>query len=158
MQLKTNVLKKLFLPFALALLLIVIACNKDDDSPIQTGYVNIVIYPNSVEYLDLNSPGGYVYLNANEPSRGILVYRLNPEEFKAYERTPTYKQDSCCSMINDKWKCSAVLVDESGLFVDDTCTGSQWLILDGSVQKGPAKRSLYAYQTIYDGNSLRIYN
>jgi hypothetical protein len=158
MQLKTNVLKKLFLPLLLALLLIVIACNKDDDSPIQTGYVNIVIYPNSVEYLELNSPGGYVYLNANEPSRGILVYRLNNEDFNAFERTPTHKQDSCCTIINEKLKCTAVLVDESGLFVDDTCTGSRWLILDGTVQKGPATRPLYKYQTIYDGNSLRIYN
>jgi hypothetical protein len=157
MFLKTQTLISLFLFVILAAVVTFSSCNKNDDPPIQTGYVNIVIYPNSVEYLDLNSPGGYVYLNANEPSRGILVYRLTFDEFLAFERTPTYKPDSCC--IYDPVRiCSKVLVDESGLFVVDTCTSSKWLILDGTVHEGPANHSLVAYQTLYDGNALRIFN
>lgn len=157
MHLKTKTLISLFLFTVLAAVVLVSSCNKDDDPPIQTGYVNIVIYPNSVEYLDLNSPGGYVYLNANEPSRGILVYRMTFDEFLAFERTPTYKPDSCC-IFDPVRICSKVLVDESGLFVVDTCTSSKWLILDGTVTEGPAKHSLVAYQTLYDGNALRIFN
>lgn len=157
MHLKTKTLISLFLFTVLSAVVLVSSCNKDDDPPIQTGYVNIVIYPNSVEYLDLNSPGGFVYLNANEPSRGILVYRLTFDEFLAFERTPTYKPDSCC-IFDPVRVCSKVLVDESGLFVVDTCTSSKWLILDGTVHEGPAKHSLVAYQTLYDGNALRIFN
>jgi hypothetical protein len=157
MLLKTNILKGLFFGFILAGLSFMSACNKDDAPPIQTGYVNITIYPNSTEYLPLNSPGGYVYLNANEPSRGILVYRMTFDEFKAFERTPTYKPDSCC-ITDPVLICSKVLVDDTGLFIVDTCSGSKWLILDGSVQNGPATYPLVAYQTFYDGNELRIFN
>lgn len=156
MLLKTKVLNSLFL-FALLITLVLASCRKNDDPPIQTGYVNIVIYPNSTQYLALNSPGGYVYINANEPSRGIVVYRLTFDEFMAFERTPTHKPDSCC-IFDPVRICSRVLMDESGLFAVDTCTGSKWLILDGSVHEGPARYPLVRYNTLYDGNALRIYN
>ncbi|MBE0639774.1 MAG: hypothetical protein IH598_14745 [Bacteroidales bacterium] len=154
---KTKILTGLFLVVGLTGLLLLTACNNDDDPPIQTGYVNITIYPNSTEYISLNSPGGYAYINANEPSRGILVYRLTLEDFKAFERTPTYKPDSCC-ILDPVRICSKVIVDESSLFVVDTCSGSKWLIIDGTVQNGPATYPLVPYQTFYDGFSLRIYN
>lgn len=157
MLLKTRIFNGLFLIIAGFGLFGITSCNDDDVPPIQTGYVNITIYPNSTEYIDLNSSGGYAYINANEPSRGILVYRVTFDEFKAFERTPTYMPDSCCIWTPEKI-CSKVLVDETGLFVVDTCSGSKWLILDGSVQNGPAKYSLYTYQTNYDGTTLRIYN
>lgn len=133
------------------------SCGKDEKPPFEIGYVNIVIYPNSIEYLPLNSPGGYVYINADPPSRGILVYRVNMEEFRAFERTPTYKPDSCC-ITDPVYLCSKVIVDQTGFFIVDTCSGSKWLILDGTVQQGPARYPLYAYKTFYDGYSLRIYN
>lgn len=159
MLLKTNFLNGLFFLMITASSAIIVSCNENDDPPIQTGYVNITIYPDATEYIELNSPGGYVYLNANEPSRGILVYRLTMDEFKAYERTPTYKPDSCCFVTSDNVKiCSRVVVEDNGLFINDTCTGSKWLILDGSVQNGPAKYPLVSYQTFYDGNALTISN
>ncbi len=133
------------------------ACDKGEQPPIDTGYVNITIYPNSTEYLQLNSVGGWVYLYANEPSRGILVYRLSVDEFLAFERTPTYKPDSCC-VYEPTIKCSRVVVDESGIIAVDTCSGSEYLMIDGSVVKGPATYPLVQYQTAYDGDALHIYN
>lgn len=156
MHLKTKILPFLFLLLSAGLFLIV-SCNKNDGPPIQIGYVNITIYPNSTEYIELNSPGGYAYIYANEPSRGILVYRMTLEDFVAFERTPTYKPDSCC-VLTPVRTCSKVIVDESGLFVIDTCSSSKWLILDGTVQNGPATYPLVPYRTFYDGYSLRIYN
>lgn len=151
MRLKTKLFGGLFLSVLAFGLLLLPGCGKDEQPPIDTGYVNITIYPNSTEYLPLNSPGGFAYLYADPPSRGIIAYRLSSEEFRAFERTPTYKPDSC-SVYN------RVIVDESGFFMVDTCTGSKWLIIDGTVQGGPAKYALYAYKTFYDGYSLRIYN
>jgi Rieske Fe-S protein len=49
-------------------------------------------------------------------------------------------------------------MDESGILVNDTCSGSQYIILDGSVTKGPAIYALYAFKTNFDGETLHIYN
>lgn len=133
------------------------SCGKDDQPIIDTGYINIFIYPNSTEYLELNTIGGWVYLAVNPPSRGILVYRLSLDEFKAFERTPTYKPDSCCT-TGSSVVCSKIVMDESGLIAVDTCSGSEWLVLDGSVLKGPATYPLLSFNTVYDGDVLHIYN
>nr|NQU89534.1 hypothetical protein [Bacteroidota bacterium] len=155
MLLKTNTVTSLFLLLAFAVTLI-ISCDKNEQ-PIDTGYVNITIRPNSTEYIQLNNPGGWVYLYANPPSRGVLVYRLSFDEFKAYERTPTYMQDSCCvDEVNTI--CTKIIVDETITFAVDTCSGSKYLLLDGSVIQGPATYPLVAFRTTYDGEYLHIYN
>jgi len=133
------------------------SCDENEDLPVQLGYTNIYIRPNSTEYLQLNTVGGWAYLNGSTLSRGILVYRLSTDEFKAYERTPTYKPDSCCVYLPVE-KCGKVIVDESGIIVKDTCAGTRYLILDGSVVDGPARYALLQYQTNYDGDILHIYN
>ena len=156
MKVKTKTISTLFL-IAIMAMFAFSACDKNDQPPIQTGYVNITIYPNSTEYLELNNVGGWVYLYANEPSRGILVYRLSIDEFKAFERTPTYKPDSCC-VYGPELKCSRILVDESGIIAVDTCSGSEYLMIDGSVISGPAVYPLVQYQTAFDGDLLHIYN
>jgi len=134
-----------------------ISCDKNDGPEVDPGYVNISIRPNSTEYIELNSPGGWVYLYANPPSRGIIVYRLNQDEFRAYDRTPTYKPDSCC-ITEPVVECTRIVVDESGILLNDTCSGSQYIIIDGSVNIGPAVYGLYTYNTIYDGEFLYINN
>ena len=40
----------------------------------------------------------------------------------------------------------------------DTCSGSEWLLLDGQVLKGPASYPLKEYQTVFDGTNLTITN
>jgi hypothetical protein len=92
----------------------------------------------------------------NSPSRGIIVYRFTTDQFTAFERTPPYKPDSCCSFQTGF--CSALVVDQYYPFVVDTCTGSEFLILDGSPSSGPSPYPLIAYQTLYDGNVLYISN
>jgi hypothetical protein len=156
MKHKTNVAVAIFLVVLMAGIML-ISCDKDNDAPIQLGYTNIFIRPNSTEFIQLNTVGGWVYLTGGILSRGILVYRLSTDEFKAYERTPTYKPDSCC-VYSPEEKCAKVIVEESGIIVKDTCSGSRYLILDGSIVEGPAKYSLLQYRTNYDGDILHIYN
>ncbi len=129
------------------------ACKKDDkNDEVDIGYVNITINPNSTEYLELNIVSGWVYLYASPPSRGIIVYRLSQDEFKAYERTPPYNPNACCEGSS----CTKLVVEN--LFVKDTCLDVEYLIIDGSWVSGPGKVNLVQYNTYYDGTLLNISN
>ena len=131
----------------------VTACNKDDkNDQVDVGYVNITINPNSTEYLELNIVSGWVYLVASPPSRGIIVYRMSQDEFKAFERTPPYNPNTCC----DGTVCTRLIVED--LFVKDTCLNVDYLIIDGSWVSGPGKMHLVEYHTYYDGTMLNISN
>ncbi len=133
------------------------SCNSGDEPPIEVGYVNFQIYPNSTEYLLLNSPGGWAYVTANSPSRGVIIYRLSMDEFKAYERTPTYKPDSCCIYYENYAECSRLIVEDYS-FALDTCAGSKYLLIDGSPISGPAQYPMVQYNTNFDGETLFVYN
>ncbi len=140
--------------FSLLLIFFLTGCQKDAYTPLPFVEVNIQIFPDSLQYLELNSAGGFVYLTANYPSRGILVYRLNQTEFIAFERTCPYDPDGCC----EGNQCSRLVMDDSRMTVSDACCGSVYLILDGSNVSGPSHYPLKQYHTSYDGNSLRIYD
>jgi len=100
-------------------------------------------------YSQLNVVGGWVYLTADAPSRGIIVYKLSQDEFKAYERICPYDPD----MINAR-----VQVEKSSVTGIDSLCGSRFILTDGQPFKGPATLPLKQYQTAYDGNTLHIYN
>ena len=154
---KTKMLTALFLILTPALV-VLYSCDNDDPLPIEVGYVNFQIYPNSTEYIQLNNVGGWAYVTANEPSRGIIIYRLSFDEFKAYERTPTYKPDSCCVYYENFAECTRLIVDESAVFTLDTCSGTKYLLIDGSIVEGPASYPMVQYNTQYDGETLFVYN
>jgi len=130
-------------------------CNKDKGPDIPEAYVNIYLRPNSIDYI---ADGTWVYVTANEPSRGIIVYRLFHDSFKAYERTCTYDPNACCTSSSSVLSCSKLTVEFSGLTITDTCCHSQFLITDGTPFSGPATFSLKEYNTEYDGDVLHIFN
>jgi nitrite reductase/ring-hydroxylating ferredoxin subunit len=132
--------------FFIFLFLTMTTCKKDKDE-IPNVSVNILIDPNSTQYLPLNSTGGYVYLTGGV--KGIIVYRLSMNEFMAYERDCPYQPSNSCAQVE---------VQASGLTLIDSCCGSKFIITDGSVINGPANRSLKYYNNTYDGNMLHIYN
>lgn len=132
---------------------IIFSCKKEDkNNEVDVGYVNITIDPNSTQYLELNTVGGWLYLTANPPSRGIIVYRLSFDQFKAYERTPPSQPNECC---RSNGICTRLIVDNP--FVVDTCLSYDYLILDGTPQ-APATKMLVEYRTFYDGSTLQITN
>ncbi len=129
---------------------LMLACDKDKDHPqIPYAYVDIYIKPNSTEYLELNPVGGWVYLTAQYPSRGILVYRVSMDEFMAYERTCPHDPDKDCARIQ---------VESSGTTAVDSCCMSRYIMHDGSPFQGPSRRPLKQYRTNYDGITLHIFN
>ena len=144
--------------FTLAFIfLIPIGCN-DKENTLPLAPVNITINPNSTFYQELNVVGGWLYLDEEDgvdpPSRGIIVHRLTTDEFVSFERTPPYKPDSCCTSPGKN--CSQLVVDYP--FINDPCTGSKYLIIDGSVVNSPSNMPLGRYYSEYDGNLLFIHN
>lgn len=154
---KTKSLIAISLITALSALLL-FSCGKNDSPPIEVGYVNFQIYPNSTQYLQLNNVGGWAYVTANKPSRGIIIYRLSIDEFMAYERTPTYKPDSCCIYYENTADCTRLIVDQSSFFAIDTCAGTKYLLIDGSIIEGPGSYPMVKYNTRFDGETLFVYN
>ncbi|NOR86971.1 MAG: hypothetical protein GQ527_05130 [Bacteroidales bacterium] len=133
--------------------LLLTQCKKEDD-PLPFAVVNIRIEPNSTMFIKLNTVGGHEYITANPPSRGIIVYRISVNEFKAFERTCPHDPDACC----DETSCSRLIVEEDGVIIKDECCESTYLILDGSNVAGPSVKPLKQYNTSYDGRTLHIYN
>ncbi|MFC1729686.1 hypothetical protein ACFL6I_05060 [candidate division KSB1 bacterium] len=131
------------------LTLIILSCKKEDSNPVPNKDINIYINPNSTQYLELNTVGGWVYLTDGVGGKGLLVYRLSNEQFLAFDRTCTYDPNEACAIIE---------MESSGLNAIDSCCGSRFLIIDGSVTTGPATVSLKQYKTTYDGNMLHIYD
>lgn len=129
-------------------------CQKEAYTPLPHVEVNIQIFPNSTQYLDLNAVGGFVYLTANYPSRGIIVYRIGANEFMAFERTCPHDPNACC----DDTQCARLVVEDNRLTISDPCCESLYLILDGSNVSGPSQYPLKQYHASYDGATLRIFD
>lgn len=135
-------------------------CTTDDNpNDILLPYLNLTIDPNTTIFQELNVPGGWMYLGyehgVDPPSRGVIVYRSNMDEFKAYDRMPPFRPDSCCTSTN---VCTHLLVDGYYPYAMDTCTGSKFILLDGLCVEGPSPYPMLTYKTEYDGEYLYIHN
>ena len=109
--------------------------------------VDLNISLNLPQYNNLNFINGWIYLNGGY--NGLLAYRVNEDDINVYDRQAPY---------NVADKCRIYVDSNSSTTCTDTCSGSQWLLMDGQVLKGPATYSLKQYQTIFDGTNLTITN
>lgn len=124
--------------------------------------INLTIDPNSTLFLELNVPGGWIYLDEVPgmyipyPSRGIIVYRQDINFFKAYERQPPNDPFKCCDDQNQE--CGKLVVGQYFPFVKDTCTGASYQLVDGTLFSGEGEFPLIEYYAAYDGALLHISN
>ncbi len=125
--------------------------------------IDITIDPNSTIFYELNTVGGGTYLDGKPgvyippESRGIIVYRMDMNTFKAYERTPPNFPDQCCDVKTKR--CTALIFDiNTNPFVVDTCADIKYSILDGAIVEGSGTYPLIPYRCDYDGSMLHIYN
>lgn len=127
------------------------SCNDTPENPNAPDvYINFSINPNSLEFHEIITVGGWMYLTSQRPSRGLIVYRYAIDEFKVYERLAPNEPNYC----GDN---SRLIVEFP--FVVDTCLNVEYSILDGSIiTKGFHGYPLIQYHTQYDGTILRIYN
>lgn len=120
-------------------------CRKtDNDIPYHP--VDITININEPSFFNLTAVSGHETVIGG--SMGIVIYRKSFNEFVALERhVPYHVSDNC-----------RVDVLDDDVTLEDPCSGSQWLIIDGSIIKGPASQPLLQYNTSFNNPILRIYN
>ena len=124
------------------------SCDLDNDHPVPLVLVDFNIDVTTTQYINLNYIGGWEYVKGGY--KGLVIYRKSLDEFVVFDRTCTYDPLDECSRIE---------VEESGLFMVDSCCMSRFLILDGSTTgDGPATIWLKQYRTQFDGQFLRVYN
>lgn len=125
--------------------LFVLSC-RDRQANIPYVPVDIILNINEPQFFDLSVPTGYAYVIGG--SQGIIVYRVNDNEFVALERHSPYQPEDKCQVV----------VKEDGVIVEDPCSGSQWLINDGSIVNGPSPFALKQYQTSFNAPYVHIFN
>jgi nitrite reductase/ring-hydroxylating ferredoxin subunit len=117
---------------------------KNDQVPLVP--VDLFINVNEPQFFDLSSVTGWVYVTGG--SEGIIIYRNNTDEFSAYDRhAPINIEDECQIKVND-----------DNITIEDPCTGSRWLIIDGSLIEGPAIQGLESYNATFVDPVLHVYN
>jgi hypothetical protein len=145
----------LFSFFLIVLVFQILSCQKEEVNPnIPDTYINFTIDPNSTFYQPLNTAGGWMYLTSELPSRGIIVHRINQSEFVAFDRIPPNEPNKCCDGNN----CTRLIVDGHYPFAKDTCMGTLFSLLDGSIFEGEGRYPMVRYNTIYTGGLLRVFN
>ena len=141
----------MILKYSIALLFVFLvvfnSCRKNNNSERVPYYVvNFSFSLSDPQYNKLNAPGAWIYVTGG--SKGLIIYRKSNDEFMAYDRHCTYKVEDLCR----------VNVNSSQIVAVDSCCGSQFVLTDGSIIKGPASIPLNTYRTYFDGNRLQVYN
>ena len=147
----------------MVILLTGLGCNKNTPTNpnIPEVHINLTVDPNSTIFLELNTVGGWMYLDEvpglyiPHPSRGVMVYRQDVGSFLAYERQPPNTPNECC---NDQLDCTKLIIGNNFPFVKDTCTGTLYNLLDGTIFDGKGQFPLIRYNAYYDGAILYINN
>ena len=128
-------------------ILVIICCRKKDKEYIPAVPVDFYLYTTDPSFFNLQVVGGWEYITGG--SRGILVYRASNEEFAAFDRHCPYQPENSCGQVQ---------VINTNVSAIDSCCGSQFSIIDGSILNGPASMPLKRYQATFDGAVLHIYN
>lgn len=123
------------------------SCEKGTPSGIPYVPVSYQLTVSNPEFSPLLAVGGWLYIGGG--SRGIIVYRYTPDEFRAYDR-------HCTFQVNDNCRVNMESTDVTAL--DEECCDSKFLIIDGAPIDGPANIALHQYNTSFDGNTLLIFN
>lgn len=109
--------------------------------------VQLVLNTLDPQYQNLNGIGGWSYVEGG--SRGIIVFRSDFNEFKAYDRHCSYEPEKSCAQVSIK---------DNNLLAEDSCCASVFQLIDGLPIDGPATRGLQQYNTSFDGNIIQVWN
>lgn len=126
-------------------LLALVSCRKEN-SLVPLVAIDVTLNVNEPQFFDLTVPTGWVYITGG--SRGVIIYRNSQDEWTAMDRHSPYNVPAGC----------AVTVSDDNVVIEDPCSDSQWLIVDGSILNGPTDQPLKQYRTQWTPPYLRIYN
>ncbi|MGZ5244840.1 MAG: hypothetical protein ACXWDO_07570 [Bacteroidia bacterium] len=130
--------------------------NTQANNPVPYVTVNRDINMDNPQYIKLNQPGGFVYLDG-EGYKGIVVIRDYADQFLAFDRACTYHPETACAQLT---------MDKSGLNLlcgkfegNDfkACCDSKFST-NGAVSNGPATFPLRQYYVSKTGSVLSIRN
>ena len=148
-------------------------CNKIPENPNRPILpYPITIYPNQMQYQQLQTIGGWEYITSEieSTSRGIIVFRRPDADhiedmFAAYDRMPPNEPDAC---TDSHGNTTRMVVDFP--FVVDRCNNAYYNIMNGQIiirepdmvpsfpTDGTTVYNLIQYHTSFDGSKLTIYN
>ena len=154
-DLKNRDMKKALFSLLMLLPLLFTGCKEPLVNPnYPTGIIDFTIDLNRPIYYDLRIVSGFMYLTANaeSTSRGVIVYRLSQEEFRAYDRMPPNNPD--CR--DENGEITRLYVDFP--FVMDDCNDIKYNIINGELFEGEGIFPLIQYHTTFDGVPLRVFN
>ncbi len=143
--------------FIMSLVMLIVNCQTENEE-IENVLVNFSINIQLPFYSSLSTVGNAIQINASENLgingyccgvKGIIIYHHPSGEYMAYERNCTFQPNNSCSQVN---------LEENMLFAVDSCCGSKFLLLDGSVYEGPANIPLKKYNTSFDGTYINVFN
>ena len=159
---------KLHLLILIVLPLLASGCREFSENPNRPILPSpITIYPNTLQYQELNFVSGWIYITSEveSTSRGIIVYRQSDTEFLAYDRMPPNEPDAC---TDSHGNTTRLVVDFP--FVVDRCNNAYYNILNGQIivaepdkipnfpTDGTIVYPLIQYHTSFDGSKLVISN
>ena len=160
--------RSLHLLILIALTAGLLGCQKHSENPNRpTTPFTFSIYPNTLQYQEINFVSGWIYLTSEveSTSRGIIVYRQSDTEFLAFDRMPPNEPDAC---TDSHGNTTRLVVDFP--FVVDQCNNAYYNILNGQLivrspdmipnfpTEGTVVYPLIQYHTSYDGSKLTITN
>jgi len=120
--------------------------SSEPEDQIPVAIVNETINLTNQQYLNLQFDGGHV--NIDGGVRGITIYRVSSNEYRAFERNCSFEPLNTCARVE---------VDGSNLFFIDPCCTSTF-DFNGFPTGGPASLPLRQYVTLLQGNFLTITN
>jgi len=130
------------------LVLLGVSCRDRRENLLPQVSFSIFINVNEPAFFDITVPTGWMYYGWNNVD--LIIYRNSMTEFTAMDARSTFNvQDGCM-----------VQVMSDNVLIEDPCSGSKWLLQDGSVVNGPAAMPLLRYENTFDSNSgiLHIFN
>ena len=109
------------------------SCGKSGDV-VPNVAVNFQADVNDPRLAALRTPGGAVIIPGYGVA-GLLIYREPDLSYAAYDACSSYMPQNHCT----------VTIDKNTITCTDPCSGSKFLLSDGTPQKAPATRALKAY-------------
>ncbi|MFP4064047.1 MAG: hypothetical protein ACLFN2_05295 [Bacteroidales bacterium] len=136
------------LSVVMTIALLLQGCDKEREHPVP--YVRVSVSFNVLHY-NLSAPGLSAQfsrqdLGGNAGYQGIIVYRLSPDEFRAYDRACPSAPHNCIVSIDE----------DNAVLAFSPASESRFILTDGSVVEGPARFPLRQYQTTFDPNTNRL--
>jgi len=138
-------MKRLLL-ILMPLVILMMDCSSDlSDDPIPySAFSDIIVNLSLPENFTLQSDGNFK--NINGGVKGIILYRLNANTFRAFERTCSYQPGDACATVE---------VHATLAYMHDTCCGSTFNF-EGEPRGGPAWRRLRQYEARVSGTEVII--